>query len=571
MERHPPPPLQKGGYMPQPLLLSLLLLLQLLLLGASDVASPSPAAATRRAQAAGGACGDLDARTAAVNSECCDEATEDCSSGRPATCNLDCAHVLLPFFEDCAAELGAAVAALFDDVVALCRAAEAEGQCAFRATMDNSHSCSGMRREHSAESSRAACRAWCCGQGERCNAYVWHVGAGQCWVSPSPVDPVAQCSRTHGDPPAWVGETRHPGPPPPPPPPPRREWNTAPGLVPPHGMWRGATIDNRFAPPVPGGTGSTGGAERPAQQQEPAAEDGILAFQRVFSTRLHIYRGFKTPSWTEITPSERNFIAAGGILFYSIQPSKWSEWVGGQAAAQKIRKFADAIKSVAPAQVMVAPGYEPDGHAAESQRREHLVYGSAAEYRQMFLNFRREFALQKVTNAVFVLDLSSDVRSHPSVFSQLYAGDEQVDWVFFNLFQSHKQSPPLSPVGATKGNCSTMAEELYAVLGTPGVINDAQKPWGLGAWGTMNSTFGDPADGYPAQPIPTADRRLCLEQMMAVLANREEYGRLKAAIYFDSLNSLISPDDSGSTPWPSAELAPTLQRLLHLPVFSVND
>ena len=59
--------------------------------------------------------------------------------------------------------------------------------------------------------------------------------------------------------------------------------------------------------------------------------------------------------------------------------------------------------------------------------------------------------------------------------------------------------------------------------------------------------------------------------MMAVLANREEYGRLKAAIYFDSLNSLISPDDSGSTPWPSAELAPTLQRLLDLPVFSVND
>ena len=71
------------------------------------------------------------------------------------------------------------------------------------------------------ESSRAACRAWCCGQGERCNAYVWHVGAGQCWVSPSPVDPVAQCSRTHGDPPAWVGEPRQPGRLPPPPQPPR--------------------------------------------------------------------------------------------------------------------------------------------------------------------------------------------------------------------------------------------------------------------------------------------------------------------------------------------------------------
>ena len=73
----------------------------------------------------GGACDDLADRTAAVNDECCDEPTEDCSSGRPATCNVGCAHVLLPFFDDCAGALGAAGAGLFDDVVALCHAAEA--------------------------------------------------------------------------------------------------------------------------------------------------------------------------------------------------------------------------------------------------------------------------------------------------------------------------------------------------------------------------------------------------------------------------------------------------------------
>ena len=73
----------------------------------------------------GGACDDLADRTAAVNDECCDEPTEDCSSGRPATCNVGCAHALLPFFDDCAGALGAAGAGLFDDVVALCHAAEA--------------------------------------------------------------------------------------------------------------------------------------------------------------------------------------------------------------------------------------------------------------------------------------------------------------------------------------------------------------------------------------------------------------------------------------------------------------
>jgi hypothetical protein len=73
----------------------------------------------------GGACADLGDRTAAVNDECCNEKTvEDCSSGRPATCNLGCAHVLLPFFDDCAGALGTTGAAQFDGIVALCRAAE---------------------------------------------------------------------------------------------------------------------------------------------------------------------------------------------------------------------------------------------------------------------------------------------------------------------------------------------------------------------------------------------------------------------------------------------------------------
>ena len=43
----------------------------------------------------------LSSRSAELNSECCDEPTEDCSSGEPATCNAGCAAVLLPFFEDC--------------------------------------------------------------------------------------------------------------------------------------------------------------------------------------------------------------------------------------------------------------------------------------------------------------------------------------------------------------------------------------------------------------------------------------------------------------------------------------
>jgi hypothetical protein len=249
-------------------------------------------------------------------------------------------------------------------------------------------------------------------------------------VTPSLVDP-EQCEQGSS---AWVGETRHPGPPPPPPPPPAFNWNLQPNLLPPTGMWRGATIDKRFA------------AGQPDNQTR--------AFEAAFDTKLHIYRTFKTETWTEITPGEQAFVAGGGILFYSIEPRNWTEWVDWHAA-WKIKRFAAAIRAVAPAKVMVAPGYEADGHAEESQNKSQLVYGKAAEYKAMFRNFVRTFRKENVTNAVWVLDLSSNARNDAvDIFPQLYAGDEYVDWCFFNLFQSHKQSPPPEP---TRGNCTTIA------------------------------------------------------------------------------------------------------------------
>ena len=77
----------------------------------------------------GGACADFDDRTQALNDECCDEVTEDCSSGRPAVCNIGCAHVLLPYFDDCGEALGADGVAAFADVVAMCHAAEDSPTC----------------------------------------------------------------------------------------------------------------------------------------------------------------------------------------------------------------------------------------------------------------------------------------------------------------------------------------------------------------------------------------------------------------------------------------------------------
>eukprot|EP01047_Picozoa_sp_COSAG01_P060090 COSAG01_NODE_7314_length_3255_cov_4.176489_1_plen_622_part_00 len=62
----------------------------------------------------------LSARTQAVSDECCNEPTEDCSSGAPAVCNPGCAAVFLPFWHDCSSLLPDA--AQYQSTVALCQA-----------------------------------------------------------------------------------------------------------------------------------------------------------------------------------------------------------------------------------------------------------------------------------------------------------------------------------------------------------------------------------------------------------------------------------------------------------------
>jgi hypothetical protein len=57
--------------------------------------------------------------TNAINRECCDELTEDCTGGYPHTCNAGCGALLLPFWADCRAALGKQ-SAQFEGVIALC-------------------------------------------------------------------------------------------------------------------------------------------------------------------------------------------------------------------------------------------------------------------------------------------------------------------------------------------------------------------------------------------------------------------------------------------------------------------
>ena len=82
------------------------------------------AVAALQLAAMAGAC-QMAAQSDAINVECCDEPSEDCSNGFPRTCNAGCAALFLPFWRDCQAALGPHAAANFRSTATQCRASAA--------------------------------------------------------------------------------------------------------------------------------------------------------------------------------------------------------------------------------------------------------------------------------------------------------------------------------------------------------------------------------------------------------------------------------------------------------------
>ena len=69
--------------------------------GICTVGTTSTSVGHRRLQ--NGVCtlSSVQSRADAVTQACCSKPTEDCSSGLPATCDADCAAVLVPYYQDC--------------------------------------------------------------------------------------------------------------------------------------------------------------------------------------------------------------------------------------------------------------------------------------------------------------------------------------------------------------------------------------------------------------------------------------------------------------------------------------
>lgn len=66
---------------------------------------------------------DVELRTTGVTAACCGESGEFCAEGAPTSCNIECANVLLPFWEDCRDFLDKSTRHTIDAVVRECQEA----------------------------------------------------------------------------------------------------------------------------------------------------------------------------------------------------------------------------------------------------------------------------------------------------------------------------------------------------------------------------------------------------------------------------------------------------------------
>lgn len=278
-------------------------------------------------------------------------------------------------------------------------------------------------------------------------------------------------------------------------------WNQNDKLQPPSGGWRGAVVDDtRFS--------------------------SVSAWEKQYGFPLHMKRIFKANGWQQLSEDETNFVKEGGIILYTIPikpPLKFTDFIGS-AGQSRIKQFADVIKPLSPAKVMVSVRYEPSLWVDPAKPEKFC--GTPAEYREMWKSFQDGFKSFGVDNVVWAVDYSTratTLKYHPEL-AALWPGDGKVDWLLFNMFQ----------YGAdTKRTWLDMFETAYTAFeqlsGVPQTYNGTNYTanyksalsWGLGAWGA------DLTSGSEAQ-------RAQFIEDSATYINTSVFPRMKAQVYFDT-------------------------------------
>jgi len=280
------------------------------------------------------------------------------------------------------------------------------------------------------------------------------------------------------------------------------------GLLPPFGGWRGSTQLQRF---------------------------------RVNGFPCHLYRYYWS-SGNRLKDFELDFVTAGGIIWFSVQPKDWKE-AASTAYKPVLNELCDLVSSLAPAQVMISAGHEPDRHCSICPNTKE-VWGTIDDYNAMGRAFRKQFERKGVKNVIWIANFAGtqDVELFQKIVIPMWPGDGVLGWLFFNQFQlgGHMDKgggPLVTGVARTYSNFET-----YSAPGH----NFKAVPWGLGAWAVNHKNEHCDMASYLYSAKTTIEGG--------------QYPRLQAAVYFDSKDGMMLD-----------ELRPVYKQYLAMDFFTVND
>lgn len=303
--------------------------------------------------------------------------------------------------------------------------------------------------------------------------------------------------------------------------------NQTPGLAPQNGgIWRGATHWKW----------------QDTYQYDPET------FKAEFGRDLHIYRTFKSCWQPDLFQAEIDFIAKGGILFFSIQSNNWAKDVVDPKSIECLRKMARAVKAVAPAQMYVCPGYEPDSHASPQGGD---VFGTIPEYLAYRKKVKEIFDSEGATNSIWVMDYSNHGANEPGHFDKAFADlmpdDGSVQFLFFNIFQmvDKKAMKQRRKQGKSSKNWDSSPSlkwfyEYFTDEKNPKYNAWKDIPQGIGAWGSLQLNTKDKTKF--TRNLKAKDRKTFINNLTDDQESGK-YPKIKAAIWFDSLESIITKVD----------------------------
>ena len=272
----------------------------------------------------------------------------------------------------------------------------------------------------------------------------------------------------------------------------------------------------------------------------------VNTFSDEFQRPLHIYRTFKWKGCSGWTDSEKEFINKGGIIFFSFQSNNWKE-----DATKKndwnLKQLAKTICEIKPAKLFVAPGYEPDGHCAP-YAKDKETFGTPEEYVAYRNYVKKVFDAEGCDNVIYVMDLSNKCASDPektgSLIPRLFPKDGSVQYLFWNLFQMSDEENYQMRISKgqkmihwdSKANFDWFYD-YFSDESNPNYDLWKDIPWGIGAWGSNQMIWKKTRDLKPEE------RRLYINNVTEAIENHEKYPKIKASIWFNSLESIITKED----------------------------